>query len=89
MRRIYILLVTFMFLLNSFIVLGSVQKYDLLIITYDDFEEALKPLVKHKESHGVRTKIVTLSKVYDEMFWYGRDEAEKIKYFIKKAYDIW
>jgi peptidase C25-like protein len=67
----------------------QIQDYDLLIITPDIFEDELESLVVHKNSMGLRTKLVTLSKVYDEMFWNGRDNQEKIKYFIYQAYTNW
>lgn len=65
------------------------QTYDFLIITPEEFSKEIKPLEEHKEKYGIKTKIVTLKEVYEEMFWQGRDDAEKIKYFIKKAYDEW
>lgn len=65
------------------------DNYDLLIITPKQFEKTLQPLVCHKNKHGIRTKVVTLTDVYKEMFWHGRDKPEKIKYFIKKAVEEW
>ncbi|HEC94901.1 MAG TPA: hypothetical protein ENI45_02925, partial [Thermoplasmatales archaeon] len=59
--------------------------YDLLILAPSKFSFSLKPLVEHKNAHGVKTVFVSLEEVYDRMFWYGRDEQEKIKYFIKHA----
>ncbi|MBU0497397.1 MAG: hypothetical protein KKC68_08415, partial [Candidatus Thermoplasmatota archaeon] len=63
--------------------------YDLLIITPSLFAYHLKPLVQHKNKIGVKTILITLKDVYDKMYWYGRDEQEKIKYYIKTAYDEW
>jgi hypothetical protein len=63
--------------------------YDLLIISPDIFENKLQPLVEHKNNFDIKTKFVTTENVYDEMFWLGRDEAEKIKYFIKTAIEKW
>jgi len=63
--------------------------YDLLIITPDIFENKLQPLVEHKNDFNIKTKLVNTQKVYDEMFWFGRDKAEKIKYFIKTAIEEW
>jgi hypothetical protein len=63
--------------------------YDLLIITPEQFVQALQPLVVHKNTVGIRTKLVTLSEVYHQMYWQGRDCAEKIKYFIKTAKEEW
>ena len=61
---------------------------DLLIIAPDDFYSALEPLEKHKNDMSVKTKLVTLSEVYEQGYW-GRDKPEKIKYYIKEAYDNW
>ena len=62
--------------------------YDLLIVTPKKFVRALKPLLKHKEQIGVNTKLSTLDEIYEEEYW-GRDNAEKIKFYIKNAYDLW
>jgi len=63
--------------------------YDLLIITPSKFTKYLQPLVYHKNMCCVETKLVELEEVYDQMFWYGRDQQEKIKYFIKDAVENW
>ena len=63
--------------------------FDLLIIAPKEFVIDLQPLVHHKESVGIKTKLESTEKVYEEMFWYGRDDAEKIKYFIKIAIEEW
>ena len=44
----------------------NTESYDLLIITPDIFKDELEPLVEHKNRIGISTKLVTLSKVYDE-----------------------
>jgi len=59
---------------------------DLLIITTSNFVKTLEPLKEHKNKNGIKTNIVTLDQIYDDI-WYGRDKPEKIKLFIKKAYD--
>ena len=58
--------------------------YDLLIISPSKFTRNLQPLVNHKNKFGVRSALVSLDYIYDEI-WYGRDNAEKIKLFIKEA----
>src|SRR4030042_2934424 len=63
--------------------------YDLLIITPKIFQYDLLPLVNHKNRLGIRTILVDTDEVYDQMFWQGRDDAEKIKYFIKAAVETW
>jgi hypothetical protein len=68
---------------------SSQEVYDLIIITPYSFVSELRPLMFHKNKVGIKTKIVTLSEVYRHTYWQGRDKAEKIKYFIKNAYDNW
>jgi hypothetical protein len=65
------------------------QIYRLLIIAPDSFISDLEPLVIHKRQVGMTPRLVSLSEVYDEMYWHGRDHAEKIKYFIKTAIEHW
>jgi len=54
----------------------------LLIIAPSEFISALEPLVEHKEGWGLPTQLSTVSEAYGLR---GRDEPEKIKYFIKDA----
>lgn len=60
-----------------------------LIIAPKVFKKALEPLVLHKITRGIMTKLVTLQEVYHQMYWPGRDAAEKVKYFIKTAMEEW
>ncbi len=55
------------------------DEYDLLIICPSQWKDDLIKLKQHKESYGIRTLIATLDEIKNK----GRDEAEKIKYFIK------
>jgi hypothetical protein len=66
-----------------------VDEYSLVIIAPKEFARALKPLVNHKTSNGVTTKLVTLDEICSNASNEGRDCAEKVKYFIKNAYDEW
>ncbi len=59
------------------------QQYDFLIISTNEFTKNLQPLVDHKEKQNIKTKLVTVEEIYEEDK--GRDEAEKIKYYIKKS----
>lgn len=68
---------------------SSAVVYDLLIIAPTQYIDSLQPLVVHKNNVGIKTKVVTLDDVYHQMFWQGRDEQEKIKYFIKTAKEVW
>ena len=63
--------------------------YNLLIISPKSFVDDLKPLVCHKNHFGMSTRLVSLCEVYDQMYWHGRDKAEKIKYYIKTAMEEW
>ena len=65
------------------------DSYPLLVITADEFSDELQPLIDHKENMGMPAKLVTLSEIYDEMYWKGRDNPEKIKYFIKESIETW
>ena len=67
------------------------DEYDLVIISYDQYASLLEPLVSHKESYNIRTKLVTLSDIYNSVYFSvkGRDNPEKIKYFIKDAVENW
>ncbi len=63
--------------------------YDLLIITPSKYKRYLRHLANHKNRVGVKTKIIELKDVYNQMYWNGRDRQEKIKYFIKEAIENW
>jgi hypothetical protein len=67
------------------------DEYDLLVIAPDVFSNDLQRLVDHKESHDIKTKLVSLSEIYDGSYFpvNGRDDAEKVKYFIKDSFDNW
>jgi len=67
------------------------DEYNLLIISYDRYTDLLNPLVIHKNSHEIETKLVSLSDIYNSIYFpvQGRDNPEKIKYFIKDAKEKW
>ena len=69
----------------------TADEYDLLVITPGEFTETLQPLVEHKEDHGLATMMVTLSEIYNGDYFSveGRDNPEKVKYFIKNALEDW
>ena len=56
---------------------------DMVIIAPKKFAKPLQKLVDHKNSVGVRTFLKKVEDIYRE--YPGRDEPEKIKYFIKDA----
>lgn len=67
------------------------DEYDMVIITPSEFSEKLQPLVDYKNDSSVATKLVTLDEIYDGVYFpvEGRDDQEKIKYFIKDAIEEW
>jgi hypothetical protein len=65
----------------------SSEVYSLVIITPSEFSENLQPLIEHKNAYGVPTLMVTLEEIYNSYF--GRDNPERIKYFIKHAVEDW
>ena len=62
---------------------NSNAAYDLLIISPSQFSEEIQKLVKHKNSHNIRTVFKSVEDIYK--LSPGRDKAEQIKYFIKDA----
>ena len=65
--------------------------YNFVIITPSEYEGRFTDYIAHKESRGISTKLVTLSDIYNGNFFpvNGRDNPEKIKYFIKDAIENW
>jgi hypothetical protein len=65
----------------------SVDEYDMVIIAPDTFSASIQPLITHKNSHDVKTILKTAEDIYKQ--YTGRDDAEKVKYFIKDAIEQW
>jgi len=63
------------------------DEYDMVIIAPSTYSDELQPLIDHKNSRGVQTILKTTEEIYAE--YIGRDEPEKIKYFIKEAIESW
>jgi len=63
------------------------EEYDMVIIAPAIYSEELQPLITHKNGRGLQTTLKTTEEIYSE--YSGRDEPEKIKYFIKDAIEIW
>ncbi|KYK22898.1 hypothetical protein AYK24_08250 [Thermoplasmatales archaeon SG8-52-4] len=57
--------------------------YDMVIIAPNAFSSQVQPLIDHKVSYGVQTFLKTTEDIYSEFS--GRDDPEKIKYFIKSS----
>jgi len=67
------------------------DSYDLLIIAPDEWINELQSLKEYKDKNGISTVLVGLNEIYGGKYFtvQGRDEAEKIKYFIKDAIETW
>ena len=67
------------------------EDYKLVILAPQKFSQALQPLVAHKISKGITTKLVTREDACNGTYFpaEGRDCAERIKHFIKDAFDQW
>ena len=59
---------------------ASAEQYDLIIVTHELFEDEMQPLVAHKESLGITTKLVTVQEIYDE--YEGVGDWEEIKMYL-------
>jgi hypothetical protein len=70
---------------------AATENFTLVIIAPEKFASALDPLVTHKVSKGITTKLVVLSEICDSVYFpeQGRDCAEVVKYFIKNAFEQW
>ena len=66
---------------------STMDEYDLLIISAAPMSSTIQKLIDHKNSHGVQTMFKPVDEIYDEP--QGRDEAEKIKYYIKDAIETY
>jgi hypothetical protein len=71
--------------------LSQTDNYDFIILCPNVFEDELEDLIEHKNSIGIRSKLVTLNEINDGSYFpvQGRDEPEVIKYFIKNAIEGW
>ena len=62
---------------------ATYEEYDMVIITPEKFVSYLQPLVDHKNTYDVKTYVKTTEDIMSQ--YDGRDDAEKVKYFIKDA----
>jgi hypothetical protein len=67
------------------------DEYDLVIIAPNEFSEEIQPLIDYRNDCGINTIFVSLDEIYDGEYFSvnGRDNQEKIKYFIKDAIENW
>jgi len=77
---------------NSYVAGGATRSnYDMVIIGPSSYSSPLQPLVGHKIDRGIDTIFVSVEDIYAGTYFpaQGRDNQEKIKYFIKDAIENW
>lgn len=67
----------------------SEDQFDLIIITHDVLEEKMQPLVAHKESKGITTKMVTVDEIYEEYASESSYDCEQIKMYLADHVADW
>ena len=67
------------------------DNYDMIIIAPSDYSSTLEPFIAHKNDLGIVTTFVSTNDIYSGTYFEvkGRDNQEKIKYFIKDAIESW
>ena len=63
------------------------DNYDMVIISPNEYSQSLQLLIEHKNNIGTNTILKTTEEIFEE--FEGRDEVEKIKYFIKYSIENW
>ncbi|OYT29442.1 hypothetical protein B6U98_02160 [Thermoplasmatales archaeon ex4572_165] len=61
----------------------TADEYDMVIITSEIFSSSIQPLIDHKNAYGIQSFLKTTEEIFNE--YEGRDDTEKIKYFIKNS----
>jgi hypothetical protein len=67
------------------------ENFQLVVIGPSEYSEQVTPLITHKNERGITSKFVSLEEIYGGTYFpaTGRDNQEKIKYFIKNAIESW
>ncbi len=67
------------------------EEYQFVVIGPNSFSSQITPLVTHKIGRGISSIFVSLENIYAGTYFpaTGRDNQEKIKYFIKNAIESW
>jgi len=67
------------------------DNYQLVVIGPAEYSAQIAPLITHKIGRGITSKFVSLTEIYGGTYFpaTGRDNQEKIKYFIKNAIESW
>lgn len=69
----------------------TLDNYDMIIIAPSSYSSALESLIEHKNNREISTLFISVDDIYTGTYFEvkGRDDPEKIKYFIKDALDTW
>ena len=84
--------ITFAYKISSNnIVKNNQENFDMIIISPEQFRNSLDNFITHKKNHEIETTFVSLEDIYNGGYFdaQGRDNPEKIKYFIKNAIEEW
>jgi len=67
------------------------EDYQLIVLGPSEFSAQISPLITHKIGNDITCKFVSLDEIYSGTYFpaTGRDNQEKIKYFIKSAIENW
>ncbi|NIN65430.1 MAG: hypothetical protein GTO63_12185 [Anaerolineae bacterium] len=67
---------------------SSENQADYMVITHEEFREAIQPLVEWRTGRGLEVNVVSITDVYDE-FSYGLVDPAAIRDFLRHAYGSW
>lgn len=67
---------------------SSANQADYLIITHEDFYDAVQPLASYRKEQGYTVKIVKTGQIYDA-FNYGIMHPQAIRDFLEYAFQYW
>ena len=67
------------------------DEYAFIVLSPSEYSGKLQDLITHKNNRGISTKLVILDEIYNGDYFpvEGRDNQEKIKYFIKNTIENW
>lgn len=67
------------------------DEYSFVVIGPNEYSSQISPLITHKIGRGISARFVSLENIYAGTYFpaTGRDNQEKIKYFIKNSIENW
>ena len=69
----------------------TLESYNMIIIAPTCYDSTLESFIEHKNNRNIITKFISINDIYSGKYFEvkGRDDPEKIKYFIKDAIENW